>query len=396
MSTDIENLKAGMYARFGIGPSDVQIVRAPYRICPLGAHIDHQLGPVTAMAIDQAVFLAFAPSGDAAMRLQSLTFDGDVQFDLGEVPDKKENDWGNFARGAVRAMQNRGLAPTRGIVGLTAGRMNEGGLSSSAAIGVAFLLALQHANQIAVTPKDNILLDQAIENDYLGLKNGILDQSAILLSRNNHLTLIDCELISHELIPKPQSMPPFDILVAQSGLKDVLVGTGYNTRVDECAQAASILLTAVGRTHQKPLLGNISPEEYDKHKGKLAGDAEKRARHFFGESGRVAQGVDAWRKGDLDAFGRLISQSGHSSIHNYECGSAPLIDLYHTLIETEGVYGARFSGAGFRGCCVALVDPTFSAAALETIHIKYRQKQPQLSKNASSFTCQPDDGARIL
>lgn len=396
MTETIDQLKIGMYTRFGVQPSDVQIVRSPYRICPLGAHIDHQLGPVTAMAIDQAIYLAFAPSNTAQIHLQSLTFDGNVEFDLNNVPDKQEGDWGNFPRGAVRALQDQGHTLTQGIVGLSAGKMNEGGLSSSAAIGVALLLALEYANNIEVTPEENIRLDQAIENGYLGLKNGILDQAAILLSRKNHLTLINCESITHELIPKSQTMPSFDILVAQSGVKEALVGTGYNKRVDECAQAASILLDAVNRPNQKPLLGNITGDEYETHQDKLTGDIAKRAKHFFRESARVHKGIDAWQSGDLETLGRLISESGYSSIHNYECGSEPLIDLYHILIETDGVYGARFSGAGFRGCSIALVDPSKSAQALEHIQNQYHQKHPQLAQNASSFTCQPDDGAHIL
>jgi len=396
MPTLIDQLISEMHKRFGIAPANVKIVRSPYRICPLGAHIDHQLGAVTAMAIDQAVYLAFAPTNHTKIHLQSLTFDGQVRFDIHDVPQKRNNDWGNYARGAVYALQNQGHTLTNGMVGLTSGRMDEGGLSSSAAIGVAYLLALEHVNKIEVTTEENIRLDQAIENGYLGLKNGILDQSAILLSRKDHLTLIDCASVRHELIPQSQAMPPFDILIAQSGLKDALVSTGYNTRVDECAQAAKILLNAVGRSHQAPLLGNITTEEYHTYQNELSGDIAKRARHFFSESTRVQQGIAAWRTGDLRTFGKLVAESGDSSIHNYECGSTALIDLYHILMETEGVYGARFSGAGFRGCCVALVDPSKSIAAREHIHRQYHQKQPRLAKNASSFTCHPDDGARIL
>lgn len=395
MSTLVDQLISEMHKRFGVAPANVKVVRSPYRICPLGAHIDHQLGAVTAMTIDQAVYLAFAPTNDTQIQLQSLTFDGNVRFNIQNMPQKKDNDWGNYARGAVHALQKQGHTLTRGMVGLTSGKMDEGGLSSSAAIGVAYLLALEHVNQIEVTPEENIRLDQAIENGYLGLKNGILDQSAILLSRKDHLTLIDCETVHHELIAQSPSMPPFDILIAQSGLKEALVSTGYNTRVDECAQAAKILLNAVERPHQAPLLGNVTQDEYHTHQNKLSGNIAKRARHFFSESIRVQQGVDAWRNGDLSTFGRLIAESGYSSIHNYECGSKALIDLYHILMETEGVYGARFSGAGFRGCCVALVDPAKSKAALENVHTQYHLKQPHLAKNASSFTCHPDDGARI-
>lgn len=396
MAETIDLLKTEMHRRFGVSPDVVQIVRSPYRICPLGAHIDHQLGPVTAMAIDQAVYLAFAPSGNTSIHLESLTFDGQVQFDLQNVPPKKEGDWGNYPRGAVCALKDQGHRLKEGLVGLTVGKMDEGGLSSSAAIGVAYLLALEHINQIDVTPTDNIRLDQAIENGYLGLKNGILDQSAILLSRKNHLTRIDCATITHQLIPQSDAMPQFDILIAQSGLKEALVSTGYNTRVDECAQAAQMLLKAVDRPNQKPLLGNISVEEYSTNKHLLTGNIAKRAQHFFSESARVHQGISAWQTGDIATFGRLISESGHSSIHNYECGSEPLIDLYHILTETDGVYGARFSGAGFRGCCVAIVDLSKSRDALQHIQTQYQQKHPHLAQNTASFICQPDDGAHIL
>ncbi len=396
MSDIVAKLKTEMKTRFGTAPGDVCIVQSPYRICPLGAHIDHQLGPVTAMAIDQAVYLAFAPSDDANTRLQSLTFAGEVSFALGDVPDKIDGDWGNFPRGAARALQQRGHKLARGITGLTAGRMNEGGLSSSAAIGVAYLLAYEKANDLFLSPTDNIMLDQAIENGYLGLKNGILDQSAILLSQKGFLTAIDCASGTHKLIPRADALPAFDILIAQSGLRDALVSTGYNARVDECARAARTLLNAAGRPDQKPLLGNITREEYETHKSLLRGASGKRAKHFFTESARVIQGIDAWRDGDLNTFGRLIAESGRSSIENYECGSKPLIDLYRILIDTDGVYGARFSGAGFRGCCVALVDPQKSSTAIERIRAAYRAKHPDLSKNAPVFTCQPDDGARVL
>ena len=208
--------------------------------------------------------------------------------------------------------------------------------------------------------------------------------------------MIDCATASHTSIPQSPALPPFDILIAQSGLRDALVSTGYNTRVDECARAARILLQAAGRPDQQPLLGNITHEEYETHKSLLRGPSAKRAKHFFTESARVLQGIGAWREGHLAAFGRLIAESGRSSIENYECGSEPLIALYRILIATDGVYGARFSGAGFRGCCVALVDPQKSSAAMERIRTAYRAKYPELSKNASVFTCQPDDGARIL
>ena len=392
--SEIDQLKTELAKRMGVSINHARIVRSPYRICPIGAHIDHQLGSVTAMTIDRAVHLAYVPTDTLDVRLKSLSFEGTVQFSFTSISGKQNGDWGNFPRGAAWALQQAGHKLIRGITGLTSGSMGEGGLSSSAAIGIAYLLALEHANDLTVSPSNNIHLDQAIENGYLGLKNGILDQAAILLSQKGYLTCINCKTATHELIP--QTMPPFDILIAFSGLRKALVATGYNARVEECAAAARILLAATGQSHQIPLLGFVTHEEYEMHKHKLTGDIAKRAQHFFSESARVAKGVEAWQKGDLKTFGHLMAESGQSSIENYECGSPPLIDLYHMLIHTDGVYGARFSGAGFRGCCVAFVDPQKSESAVAHVQSTYAKKYPELSQNAPVFTCQPDDGARIL
>ena len=260
----------------------------------------------------------------------------------------------------------------------------------------ALLLALEEANGLTVTQQDNIALDQAIENEYLGLRNGILDQSAILLSRRDQLTYIDCQTRHHELIPAAAVAGSPAVLIAFSGLKKALVGTDYNRRVEECRTAAGLLLRALGRPDAMPVLRNIDPDEYAQYRQVLDGPPARRAAHFFSEVERVRQGIDCWRRGDLAGFGRLVSASGESSIRNYECGCPPLIDLYEILIATEGVYGARFSGAGFRGCCLALMDAPAANQAVESVLRQYRQRQPQLADDAFALVCRSDDGARIL
>ena len=138
------------------------------------------------------------------------------------------------------------------MVGITQGCISEGGLSSSAAVGVAYLLALESVNELHVEPERNIALDRYIENVYLGLQIGILDQSAILLSRRDHLTLVECSSVTHELIPFSDAMPPFSILIVFSGLRMSLTSTDYNRRVDECAEAAGTLLRATGQAGKRP------------------------------------------------------------------------------------------------------------------------------------------------
>jgi galacturonokinase len=408
-----DELCAEMHARFGIPPRQVRIVRAPYRICPLGAHIDHQLGRVTAMAIDQAVHLAFAPAESAEVRLASRSFPGEVRFRLDQIPTRSPGDWGNYPRGAALALARR-QALDRGLVGVTSGALAEGGLSSSASVGLAYLVALAAANGRHLSPLELIRLDQEIENGYLGLNNGILDQAAIVASRPNHLTVIDClawhqrqggpaalesdslEAAGLRVDPPAPRLPRFAILAAFSGISQAILNTGYNLRVSECVEAARSLLAAAGRAVENPRLGHVTAAEYQAHRDRLTGIPARRAAHFFGEMDRVRAGLRAWRQGDLEAFGRLMAQSGHSSIDLYQCGSPPLIDLFHILLEAPGVYGARFSGAGFRGCCVALVDPGQAGAAILSIRQRYAARHPELASRAFVLQCAPDDGLRWL
>ena len=394
-ATMADRLREEVVQRYHARPPSVRVVLAPYRICPLGAHIDHQLGCVTAMAIDRGVMVAYAANDLGRVRLSSLDFPGQVDFALQEVPGKRAGDWGNYARGAALAL-NRHYSLDRGISGVTSGPLSGGGLSSSAAIGVALLMSLEEANSLNVSKQENIALDLAIENEYLGLRIGILDQSAILLSRRGHLAHIDCKTREHSLIPYPETAPPFSILIAFSGLQQALVGTDYNRRVEQCATAARQLLQALGESEGPFVLGRITAEEYEEHKNCLDDVPARRAEHFFSEMQRVRSGVEAWQRGDLHEFGQLVSASGESSIVNYQCGCPPLVDLYGILLDTEGVVGARFSGAGFRGCCLALVRPEAGVEAARTVRAAYARRHPDLTEKADILLCQSDDGARFL
>jgi len=381
--------------RYGATGDAAGWVFAPYRICPLGAHIDHQLGEVTAMAIDRGVTLAFVASSHREVRLISLEYAGEVQFSLDEPGAPRGGEWGNYARGAVCALMRAGYRLSRGLLGVISGPWSEGGLSSSAAAGIAYLLALEAVNDLRITPEQNIALDQSIENGYLGLHNGILDPAGILYSRRDHLTLVDCATARHRLIPAPPAAPAYGVLLAFSGVKQSLISTDYNRRVTECQAAARMLLQAAGRTVEAPWLSHLTELEYERHRDRLPTPLDRRAAHFFGETSRVRSGVAAWERGDLVEFGRLMTASGESSIRNYECGCPPLIDLYEILVSCPGVYGARFSGAGFRGCCLALVDRGRAAEVAERIGREYAERQPALASGGAVEWVESGDGARV-
>src|SRR5947207_4249846 len=228
-------------AVFGSARQDVRVVSAPCRICPVGAHVDHQLGLVTGLALDAGIRLACTPNRDGLVRLRSLNFPGDVEFGLSGIPPVIPGDWGNYALGAALALR-RGHAIRNGIDGIIAGDLPIGGLSSSAAAGVCYLLALERANELELSSAENILLDQFVENQYIGLDNGVLDQSVILLSRKAQLLCLDCKSGEYENVRFAGEAPPAEIGIVYSGLSRSLVNTEYNRRVAECKEAARELL----------------------------------------------------------------------------------------------------------------------------------------------------------
>jgi len=397
-------LTAELRARWGVTESEVYWVEAPYRVCPLGAHTDHQLGTVAALAIDRSVVLAFAPSDAPEVRLASLSFPGETRFALDAVPGPVPGDWGNYPRGAALAL--RRLGPLRcGGVGVVAGEMAEMGVSSSAALGLACLLALARANGLAPDAETLIRLDQWVENEYLGLHNGILDPAAILLSRRDCLTTIDCRAFAEggrksndlppgvERVPLPPSHPPVGLLIAFSGLRRALVGSEYNRRVAECAEAARLLLAAAGRPEAPARLSEVAVAEYEAFRHRLSGAPARRAAHYFEEQRRVRDGVRAWREGDLERFGARVRESGASSLRNYECGSPQLADLQEILNAAPGVWGARFNGGGFRGSCAAWGPPAALRQLIPLVREAYAARHPEPARRAAFFLCTTGDGA---
>jgi len=379
----------------GAPPADVRVVRSPYRICPLGAHVDHQLGQVTGLALSRALLLGFVRSPDRRTAVASRNFPGTVEFSLDGKGLHRAGDWGDYARGAALALQKRHTL-RRGITALVDGHNDVGGLSSSAAVGVAYLLAFEAANDLCLSPKENIELDRILENDFIGLNNGILDQATILLSRRGCLMHLDCQTGESRLEPCGDDSG-FCIVVLFSGLRQPLSETNYNRRVEECRQAARILLEAAALpVPESPRLRHVPPEVFTERSDGLPEALRRRAEHFFGEQERVAESLKCWTDGDLEGFGRLMSESGLSSIRNYECGNRYLRSGCEILRATPGVYGARFSGAGFRGCCIGLAESGREDEIGGHVLGRYLDRHPDMKGNAGVYFCACGDGAGLI
>jgi galactokinase/galacturonokinase len=179
-------------------------------------------------------------------------------------------------------------------------------------------------------------------------------------------------------------------------LTRALTGTDYNKRVSECQQAARMMLEWANElVPETPRLRMVSEEIYALCGDRLPAPLDRRARHFFTEIRRVRDGVIAWQEGDLEEMGRLINASGASSIDNYECGCPHLITLYNILRQCPGLYGARFSGGGFRGSCIGLTNPAYREEIKSIIDTQYPLAHPDVTDLYSIHFCRPDGPARL-
>jgi galactokinase/galacturonokinase len=415
---------------------------SPYRVCPLGAHVDHQHGLVTGFAIDKGVDLWFDVRDDGHVHLESKTFEGIVDFEIDAPSQVRERHWGDYARGAKYALRKR-FELKRGIEGVIQGSLPVGGLSSSAAVLIAYVMAFAKANDITLQPFEVVKIASEAEREYIGLNNGLLDQACIALSKKNQLLFLDCDSNEYRVIPfggvktntdltdntdnkasvqsersvvkqrdnscvssvaSDQSSSacsdlPFEIGIFFSGLTRSLVNSDYNLRVYECKTAAWNMLAYTDqplKTFDKTFLRDIPKATFDKTRIAMPARFARRAEHFYSEYRRVRQGVTAWETGNLKLFGKLSFDSCESSIHNYECGSPELIAIYEIMRSLPGVWGGRFSGAGFKGACIALVDPACKENIETELTKRYLEQFPEYEKTFQVFWVRPDDGARFV
>ncbi len=368
----------------------------PYRVCPLGAHSDHQMGKVTGLAIDKGIHMAYRPKRNGVIEVTSLQFPKRAQFHIHSVPAEKEGDWADHLRGAA-LMLGKKYPLSVGLCGVIEGNLPIGGLSSSAAVILAFLSALSRVNGISLTEQERIAIAMAAENKYVGVACGKLDQSCEVYCKKDHLLYLDTKDDSFVNIPTHPAMKPYRIAIFFSGLERSLAGSNFNMRVDECKSAAYALKALSGMEYGKfedSYLRDVPLEVFLQYKHRLPENWAKRAQHWYTEFNRVQQGAKAWERGDLEAFGKLCFESGHSSIYNYETGSPELKKLYEIMLHTDGIYGGRFSGAGFKGCCMALIDPDFQEHILEKVEREYLKEFPYLTGKYSGHICVSADGAK--
>ena len=279
---------------FGKGDALYQLF-APYRICPIGAHVDHQHGLVTGFAFDSGIKFLFSETESGKVEMASLSFEGLMTFNVQRPVDEKQGNWGDYLRGAVWALQHD-FQLKKGIRGIVKGSMPIGGLSSSAALLCGFVMALDKVNRLGLSKKQIIEYASIAERNYVGLNNGILDQACVVLCEADKLLYLDTLNGDYRLIPFGGENPkplPFKIGIFFSGVTRKLTGTDYNLRVSECKTAAWIVQAYENETLKEfpqTYLRDVSRESFEENVNRMPERFARRARHFFSECDRVVDG----------------------------------------------------------------------------------------------------------
>ncbi|MDQ4076529.1 MAG: hypothetical protein M3220_09830 [Chloroflexota bacterium] len=383
---EVDEVSQRLHAREGVPRDEMRVVVSPYRICPLGAHVDHQGGTVMGRAIAVHTVLAFAPLSTRTVWLSSVNFEGSVSFQIGDDP---RSDWSRYAQAAAAALDQH-TQLHYGLVGCVQGALLGAGLSSSASVTLAYLLALATVNGKELSPAELVELVRQVENEYLGLNNGILDQSSIVYSRTDAFVSLDTRTRQLTYVPDPPNVTDVCWLIAYSGFSRELLGSGFNRRVAECREAARLLDPTA------TVLSDVSPSLFANKEAALPPPLRRRARHYFTEVARVTAGGKVWANGDWESFGRLMDRSCASSIEQYECGSQPLIELHHIASHTDGVFGSRFSGGGYGGCLIALTARREADVAAQQILRAYLQRYPEKRGVAAAFLVSTEEGPRVI
>jgi galactokinase len=352
----------------------VKRIFSPYRICPIGAHIDHQGGAVLGRTLNVGTTLEYEPLDTSQIHMTSEQF-GESRFVIGDLDNSH---WSRYVQAAARVLKIK-----RGMRAHVSGSWIGTGLSSSASVGLAYLRALADVNDLELSANQLVQLEYQLEHDELNLQIGLLDPLTIVHGRSDALLFMDTVPVDVTAIPDPPS-GDFAWILAYSGVSRELTKSGFNVRVAECYEAASLLAEGA------KILSHVPREVFEARKMSLPEHLRRRAGHFFGEVERVHRGAKAWQETDLEGFGRLMNQSCESSIRNYESGSEILIALHQIVSSTDGIYGSRFSGGGYGGCVVALARRDLAQQACARIAEGFSRLHPELPSRV--FLAEMGDG----
>jgi galactokinase len=364
---------------------------APGRINLIGEHTDYNGGHVFPASISYGTYALGQKRADQKLRFYSLNFPeiGIIEADLSDLSFNEADNWANYPKGMLLYIREAGYEVTQGADILYYGNIPNGaGLSSSASIELATGVLLDGLFDLKMDRIPMIQLGQQVENKYIGVNSGIMDQFAIGMGKKDHAILLDCDTLEYQYAPI--NMRDHVIMIINTNKQRTLAGSKYNERRAQCEAALQDLQKELSITS----LGELSIDEFEENKHLITDEInQKRAKHAVYENARTLEALEKLQQGDLESFGKLMNESHQSLRDDYEVTGLELDTIVQAAWEQDGVLGARMTGAGFGGCAIALVHKENVEEFKNNINAKYHET---VGYDATFYTAAIGDGAKEL
>ena len=369
--------------RFGGQP---KLYRAPGRVNLIGEHTDYNDGFVLPAALQLATYAAIAPRGDRTLRVHSLLMGETFAFDLDEREPRPRKEWSDYVRGVAVVLEAAGYRLSGADLLIDSDVPLGAGLSSSAAIEVATGYALLDASSLPIDLTRLALDCQRAENEFVGMRCGVMDQFIACHGAAGHALLIDCRSLERTPVPID---PGVRLVISNTMVHHQHAAGEYNLRRRDCEEGVRRLSTVLPGIRA---LRDVSAQELDRHAGLLTPVIYRRCRHVVTENERTLKAADALAASDLARCGRLMKESHSSMRDDFEISCAEVEAMVAVNAAAPGVYGARMTGGGFGGCTISLVEATAVEAFKESVAVGYRAAtglEPQI------FTSPPAGGVSV-
>ncbi|WCE29102.1 galactokinase [Vibrio sp. SCSIO 43137] len=383
MMTLTDSVNAAFSQVFGYQASHE--IQAPGRVNLIGEHTDYNDGFVLPCAIDYQTLVAAAKRDDSIVRVIAVDYGNEVdEFDLTQpIEFQPDRMWANYIRGVVKCLLERGYRFNGADISVSGNVPQGAGLSSSAALEVVIGQTFKELYQLDISQAEVALNGQQAENEFVGCNCGIMDQLISAEGKENHALLIDCRSLETKAVSMPDDMV---VMIINSNKKRGLVDSEYNTRREQCEEAARIFGVKA--------LRDVSIEQFTARESELSELVAKRARHVITENDRTEEAALALSRGDIKRMGELMAQSHASMRDDFEITVKEvdtLVDMVKEVIGNEG--GVRMTGGGFGGCIVSLVPPSLVDNVIKAVEEGY---QAATGLKESIYICKAKDGAGLV
>jgi galactokinase len=345
---------------------------SPGRINLIGEHTDYNGGHVFPCAITYGTYGIATKRQDRLVRMYSLNFEdkGIIEFSLTDLDYDKGHSWANYPKGMFRFIQEAGWEIPFGMDILIYGNIPNGaGLSSSASLEMLIGVMIEKMFDHSIDRIDLVKLGKKVENEFIGVNSGIMDQFAIGMGKKDCGILLDCNTLEYEYAPL--KLDGYKIIIMNTNKRRELSDSKYNERRSECETALAFLQ----KGKEIHSLGELTVEEFENLNYVINNDVLlKRARHAVTENQRTLKALEALKNGDLQAFGLLMNASHVSLRDDYEVTGAELDTLVEAAWKYDGTIGARMTGAGFGGCAIAIVKENGVDGFISEVGKEYEAK----------------------